>query len=130
MDVETAEIAARLRHFGEERYRSMAEFARALAMRPQALHSYLSGRSKPGPSIQKKLRSVGCDVEWLMTGRKSESPPGLTREQAELLQFMGELGIDTVEKARSLYDPENLAKDLALVLRERVQKYRRKDRPG
>lgn len=97
---------------------------------PQQLNAYLSGSRAVGNKMKHRLRAIGCDIDWLMTGRSSESPPGISREQAELLQFMGELGIDSVEKARALYDPENLAKDLALVLRERVQKYRRKDRTG
>ncbi len=49
----------------------MSKFAAALEMKPQALQSYLGGGSKPGNKMQGKLRDLGCDIDWLMTGKIS-----------------------------------------------------------
>jgi repressor LexA len=65
---EKAQISKRLREFGEEKYSSMTEFARALNMMPQTLNSYLSGVAGIGPKMQRRLRKLDCNIEWLMTG--------------------------------------------------------------
>jgi len=67
-------ISARLREFGEKKFSSMTEFSSALNMMPQTLNSYLSGASGIGSKMQEKLRILGCDIEWLMTGTRKENP--------------------------------------------------------
>lgn len=49
----------------------MSHFARALRISPALLSHYLSGRSKPGNKLQQKLRDLGCDINWLMTGESA-----------------------------------------------------------
>lgn len=68
-------IARRLKEFAEQNYDSTAAFARALGMRPQEIQMYLSGRSKPGNVLQERLRSIGCNVELIMTGKSSTFTP-------------------------------------------------------
>lgn len=100
----------------------MAEFSRALDMLPQSLNNYLSGQMKPGNKLQAKLRLLGCDIEWLMTGvsvqvrykdgRVSEplAPynalkdlPEKKRKQIEkMIDQLKELDEDDVEKAREI----------------------------
>lgn len=63
------EISKRLREFGEKKFSSMAEFARSLGMRPQTLNNYLSGSIPIGATMREKLSKLGCDNEWLMTGK-------------------------------------------------------------
>lgn len=48
----------------------MAEFARQLGVSPQNINKYLSGKMQPGALMQKRLRELGCDIEWLMIGKK------------------------------------------------------------
>ena len=62
-------VANRLRKLAKERFRSQAELARALGVKPQTLTQYLNGKNLPGNTIQTKLRKLGVDVEFLMTGR-------------------------------------------------------------
>lgn len=62
------EISARLRDFGGKKFVSMAEFARALKISPQGFTKYLNGSQQPGNMVQQRLRALGCDIEWLMTG--------------------------------------------------------------
>lgn len=64
-----AETAARLRDYGLKNFRSLAEFARALDIKPQVLTAYLNGRSLPGPKMQERLQRVGCDINWLLSGQ-------------------------------------------------------------
>lgn len=63
------EIGQRLRQWGSSRFPSQAAFARALGLVPQNLTPYLNGITLPGNTIQAKLREIGCDIEWLMTGK-------------------------------------------------------------
>lgn len=49
----------------------MAAFARAMGMRPQNLHQYLTGEHPIGPGVREKLRSIGCDVDWLLSGQSN-----------------------------------------------------------
>jgi hypothetical protein len=73
----TSEIHKRLRKWGLEEFGSLVGFARALGITQQTLNDYTSGRILPGNKMQSRLRSLGCDIEWLMTG---PSPQILNKE--------------------------------------------------
>lgn len=60
-------IARRIREFGEKKFKTMAELARQMEMKPQALQSYLDGKSVPGGNILSRLHSLGCDINWLLS---------------------------------------------------------------
>ena len=62
------DICKRLKKWGMREFGSMVNLARALEISPQSLYYYTSGRALPGNTTQARLRSLGCDVEWLMTG--------------------------------------------------------------
>lgn len=47
-------------------YKSL--FAKDLEISPGQAAQYLSGERIPGNKIHQKLRNIGCDIEWLMTG--------------------------------------------------------------
>lgn len=49
-------------------YKSL--FAKELGVSPGQAVQYLTGERIPGNKIQQKLRNIGCDIEWLMTGRR------------------------------------------------------------
>lgn len=65
------QIGQRLRDFGDGHYNSLVEFARALEISPQQLNAYVSGQRIPGNAMQSRLRDLGCDIEWLMTGKRA-----------------------------------------------------------
>lgn len=88
----------------------MTAFAVALGMRPQTLNNYLAGQMNPGNVLQARLRKLGCDIEWLMTGRTSygkdlaqnrkiaELPPGYNlppdlteKERRQIVRLINEL---------------------------------------
>jgi hypothetical protein len=66
--MKSSEISKRLKKWGVEEFGSLVSFARALGISQQSLHDYTSGRTRPGNTMQSRLRDLGCDVEWMMTG--------------------------------------------------------------
>jgi SOS-response transcriptional repressor LexA len=88
---EKAAFAWRFAEFGHARFGEDFEwkdrYAEALGVTPATLKLYLAGEEKPPLSVQKKLRNLGCDVEWLLSGRIRESA-----DRNEPL-FGGELGV-------------------------------------
>lgn len=125
---ENSGISKRLREFGANNYPSMAAFGRALDLRPQELYRYLSGTSKPGNILQQKLRDLGCDIEWLMTGRKEVERGKLpvSLESQLMLDKLRAMGIDSLEKLETFCDPKNIASDIAVLLHERMAIYKTK----
>ena len=118
-------IGERLRIVGEQKYQTMAEFARALEITPIYLSHYLSGRARPGNVMQEKLRSIGCDIEWLMTGKTEVGKKRVcTCEEEAMIERLRGMGITTLEQLEMFLDPKDMAQDLAFVLRERMAKYK------
>jgi transcriptional regulator with XRE-family HTH domain len=66
-------IGQRFRKFGLERYGSIKEFAKAMRMSPPGLQQYLADKREPGTPVLQRLIKLGCDVEWLMTGKAMAS---------------------------------------------------------
>lgn len=63
----------RLKLFAIRNFGTVTALCEALNMTPQGLYAYISNRSKPGSALQEKLRAVGCDIEWLMTGKEKST---------------------------------------------------------
>lgn len=82
------EVADRLRRIVHNRFHSQAEFARALDMMPQTFNQYLNGRSLPGNVIQERMRLLGIDVQWVMTGRSLEprEAPSITADDPSMVE--------------------------------------------
>ena len=123
---ENKQISVRLRDFGNSKFPSMAAFGRALDMRPQELYRYLNGTSKPGNILQVKLRSLGCDIEWLMTGKEAgeRKIPTTSNEDLSMLRKLKSMGIDSLEKLEAFCDPDRIAKDVAMVLHDKIARYK------
>lgn len=62
------EIADRLRYYAHMKFGSLKLLARQLGVTSSTLSQYATGKSIPGNTMQNRLREIGCDVEWLMTG--------------------------------------------------------------
>jgi len=103
-------ISERLALFGQQLFGSArgwkTEFAKALTISPQQLNDYLSGRWLPGNKMEERLRKLGCDVVWLMTGERQEeinhqfeemierrAKEAITREDRAMLTVLHGLGI-------------------------------------
>lgn len=86
-------VAERIREFAK-RFDSLAEFARLLEMKtPQQLQPYLTGKSLPGFELLVKLRNLGCDPNWLLSGQTKHPLVQVLNKEEKL-----EYGSDEVRK--------------------------------
>jgi transcriptional regulator with XRE-family HTH domain len=118
---DTAKIGVRIREFGLSRFSNLKAFAEALGIPQSTLSNYMSGAIRPGNKMQARLRELGCDIEWLMTGdkgggtkKKSETeafvafhaPAGLSKEMREAMQKivdgLSELEPGQIDQARRI----------------------------
>jgi len=69
-------IGTRFEEFLKSKYGSnrgwLTLSANALGMDSSGVKRYIQNVSTPGSVVQAKLRALGCDIEWLMTGNKKE----------------------------------------------------------
>lgn len=65
-------IGDRLKQFAKVNFGSVSELAKHMDVLPQSLTAYIANRTTPGNVTQNKLRALGCDIEWLMTGKSNE----------------------------------------------------------
>lgn len=65
------EIGQKLREFGNENFASLKEFARALGVHPSNLQAYLNGQREPGTPFLRKLKLLGCNLDWLFNESES-----------------------------------------------------------
>jgi len=124
------DIGRRLRQFGQEKFGSMAEFARALNTKPQSLNNYLSGKAKPGNKLEEQLRSLGCDVIWLEHGlgidevnnRFEKMKEGiLSPDDRSILKLLHELDVFTEAELRLYLNWNELGKNKILRVAEPLQ---------
>ena len=83
-DKSKQEISKRLRYYAHMRYGSLKELAANLGVTSSTLSQYTPGKSIPGNTMQARLREIGCDIEWLMTG---ESEPDHKEEVSVSQEF-------------------------------------------
>ena len=81
------EIGRRLRQFAVDRFGTVAHLERELKLAKNALSQYVTGRNTPGPLLQEKLRHVGCDIEWIATGKKPHQEKHIIPGAIPLMQI-------------------------------------------
>ena len=85
-----AGIGERLRDFAKQ-FGGPSGLAKEMGISPQQLNDYLSGRRIPGNKMQERLRELGCDTLWLITGKTKietdEKYSNMVREQAAAYGF-------------------------------------------
>lgn len=66
------EVAGRLKLFIKKEFDSVSEAARRMQIPEGTLrYAYLNAKSLPGFEVLYQLLNNGCDIKWLMTGKKS-----------------------------------------------------------
>jgi len=136
MIVDKSAVAGRLKEFAK-RFDSLAEFARLLDMEyPQQLQPYLAGKSLPGFELLAKLRNLGCDPNWLISGEGR--PPAVPPLKEETLEYDSdemkqavEQEVDRLVKTAQLWRPRIpalLAKELRQFLKSWLVKLCRAER--
>ena len=61
-------FSSRLKEFCVGTFKTQTEFASKLGIKPQALQKYLNGERLPMPELLNKLSSLGCNIDWLISG--------------------------------------------------------------
>lgn len=100
-------IGERIKEFAISKYGSVAGLAKATDRKPQYWDHYIANRNRPGTKSQSLLRSVGADVDFIMTGRKpaKEEKVGIffsgepSDRFANMLRYFAELSEDNQELA-------------------------------
>ena len=62
-------IGERFRKFGTYKFGSIKKFAEALEIQASNLQKYLSDQREPGTVILLRASNLGCDLNWLLTGK-------------------------------------------------------------
>jgi hypothetical protein len=86
-------IGDKIKVFGLENFNTLTDFARAMGMKFPSLHQYLGPNPKrePGASVLKKLKVLGCDINWLLS--EDTNPPiinnktKLVREKERIIKL-------------------------------------------
>lgn len=116
-----AEIGNRLREWAIARFGTVGEFAKALYVVSEGVSPYLSGKARPGNKMQEKLRALGCDITWLMTGETTAEiqrkfdlrterliEKGLTKEDYAMIAMLHGLGINDTKQLSVTLDWKSL----------------------
>jgi hypothetical protein len=109
-------ISDRLRKFAEY-FGSIKDLAEALDMKPPAFQSYLSGRSVPGSNILVKLNSLGCNINWLLTGEGEMLKSEVSAAPSDIQELRNEIYKKDMEN--------KLLKSKIEVLKETIKELKR-----
>lgn len=66
--MDKSSFGERLREFCSAVSPTQVEFAKKLNIAPQMLQKYLQGERLPLPDILGRIRNLGCNINWLITG--------------------------------------------------------------
>ncbi|MEI6846597.1 MAG: helix-turn-helix transcriptional regulator [Chlorobiaceae bacterium] len=61
-------IGDRLRLFALSKYNRISDFAESIGMGAPNAQAYMRGARKPGSLVLRKIQSIGCNIDWLLTG--------------------------------------------------------------
>jgi transcriptional regulator with XRE-family HTH domain len=93
------EIGNRIREFAEEKHGGLANLAKKMNMSLQTLSQYVSGRNAPGKKQLLRLIELGCDANWLLTGKRFiNSEAGFNSYVFEGVQLF--TGLSEIEKLK------------------------------
>lgn len=75
-------LGQRLKQCIDKTGKSQKEIAALIESSPVLISNIISGKRGLGPDIQKRLRNIGFDVDWILTGRIADDS---TYQKGELL---------------------------------------------
>jgi transcriptional regulator with XRE-family HTH domain len=62
----------RLRKFAEKQFKSVSKMASEMGIAQPQMQRYISNENKPKTDFLEKLATLGCDINWLLTGKITE----------------------------------------------------------
>ncbi len=84
----------RMREWSIVNFGTVRGTAKAMKMSESNLQQYLAGVRKPGYTILVRLSQLGCDLNWLLTGKESSDKSRLKKrvqDMDKLIDRMKEL---------------------------------------
>lgn len=108
-------VQERLKEFAQY-IGSATKLANLLDMSPQSFIQYTNGRSKPGFEIISKLYNLGCNINWLVSGKGTMlrvSAPAITNAEEKKVKkekLTIEERMERLEKAVLALKKENSKK--------------------
>ena len=129
------EVGDRLREFAT-RFGGPTALAREIDISPQAITEYLSGRRVPGNKMQARLRELGCDTAWLITGQTTDDinreyetwkrrtllRGEVTDAEWDLLFILRRMGIKSREDFKHFFDSEKVGERVINIKTRTVKK--------
>jgi len=91
-------IGKKLKEFGLKKFKGITPFAKALGVKREQLYPYFNNKTIPGGGMLKKLKDMGCDINWLLAD--DEGPPAVKEPSAEYK-------IKQLESAKKKLETEN-----------------------
>ncbi len=80
-------IGDKIRTFGVTKYGSIKAFASEMDMQPSSLQSYMRDERLPGTPILKKLKHLGCSIDWLLDETDDKDHPSPKINEVEKLRL-------------------------------------------
>lgn len=80
------EFRDRLKDWLKQKYGNINKAAIAFDMPPITLHRYTTGVNSPGMPFLLKLRELGCDINWLLTGETQDEHLKKMQDEIEELK--------------------------------------------
>lgn len=70
----------RLKEFADQKFGSITALSKAIGISQPNIARYVKGDVQPTKVLFEKLIEVGCDIEWLLTGRQREAVKATLKE--------------------------------------------------
>ena len=111
-DFDKKAFGKRLKEFAVSKFKTIKSLGEELGIDPRNLSNYTSGQREPRAKFLSILAEHGCDINWLLTGKKKkpESSLGQLEEFKELTQQITELQTHLKEMSTRLELLENKGK--------------------
>lgn len=109
------DIGKRIKEFAEEKHGGLSNLAKIINVSLQNLSQYVTGRNSPGKKFLLRLNEAGCDINWLLTGEKTEyTEEGFNKLVVECTKYAGLTDVDKLKR-----ENEQLRKENAELKKER-----------
>jgi transcriptional regulator with XRE-family HTH domain len=96
-------IGERMRLFALAKYSKIYDFADALDMGAPNVQAYMRGARRPGSSVLQKIKKLGCNLDWLLTGEGEMMQREAPVKQPDSDHLTGNRRELTLEEAQERY---------------------------